>query len=381
MGGPAAAITLVTGPVRTRRIHAGAWWLWAIAIAVTATRTTNPVLLLLVAAVTGYVTVTCRPADPWSRSYGSFLRLAAVVLVIRVLFHVVFGGLGGTTVLVRLPEVPLPGWATGIRLGGPVTAEGLVHAVYEGMRLGALLLCVGAANSLADPRRLLKSVPGALYEVSVAVIVALTTAPQLVVSAVRIRRARQLRGGTARGIARFTSLLVPVLEDAFDRSLAMGATMDSRGYGRSGTVSPAARMMTGVCVIGGLGGLALGAYGTLDTTAPDVIGLPVLLAGGALGALGLALGSRRVPRTRYRPDRWGAIETAIACSGLASVVGILVAERSGAGDLVPDFAPLVVPELPLPAAIGVAIALLPAFAARTEPSRARIGATLAEATA
>lgn len=366
--------------VHTRRIHAGAWWLWAIALAVTATRTTNPILLLLIVAVTGYVTVTCRPAEPWSRSYGSFLRLAAVVLVIRVLFHVVFGGLGGTEVLVRLPEVPLPTWFAGIRLGGPVTAEGLLHAIYDGMRLGALLLCVGAANSLADPRRLLKSVPGALYEVSVAVIVALTTAPQLVVSAMRIRRARQLRGGSARGIARFTSLLVPVLEDAFDRSLAMGATMDSRGYGRAGTVTPASRMVTGFCVIGGLGGLALGAYGTLDTTAPDLIGLPALLAGGVLGAIGLALGSRRVPRTRYRPDRWGGTETLIALSGVAATIGILIAERSGAGDLVPDFSPLAVPELPLPAAIGVVLALLPTFVARTELARPRLG-SLSEATA
>lgn len=360
------------GAVPSRRIHAGAWWLWALALGTTATRTTNPILLLLIAAVAGYVTMACRTEAPWARSYGTFLRLAAAVLVIRVLFHALLGGVTGPTVLVELPEVPLPSWAAGIRLGGPISLEGLLNAAYDGLRLGVLLLCVGAANTLADPRRLLQSLPGALYEVSVAVVVALTTAPQLVVSAGRIRRARQLRGHTVHGIRRLTSLLVPVIEDAIDRSLAMASTMDSRGYGRIGTQSRSIRLVTSICVVGGLGGLALGAYGALDTTAPDALGLPAMLVGGALGVVGLALGSRRVTRTHHRPDRWGLVETVIALSGSAAFVGVLVAERTGAGDLIPAFAPVTVPELPLSAAVGVLVALTPAVVARVPVARPTI---------
>lgn len=350
---------------RTRAIHAGAWWLWALALGVTATRTSNPILLALIAAVSGYVTITCRSASPWSKSYGSFLRLAAVVLVIRVIFHIVFGGVTGPTVWFTLPEIPLPDWTAGIRLGGPVSAEGVLYAVYDGLRLGVLLICVGAANSLADPRRLLQSLPAALYEVSVAVVVALTTAPQLVVSAGRIRRAQQLRGSSARGIARLTSMLVPIIEDAFDRSLSMAATMDSRGYGRHADVPRRARLITGACVIGGLAALALGAYGALDPTAPAAIGLPLLVVGGALGVTGLRIGSRRVSRSRYRPDHWGGLETAIAASGAAAIIGILIAERLGSPGLVPAFTPIEVPAVPVPAAIGITVALLPAFVART----------------
>ena len=355
---------------RTRRIHAAAWWVWAIGLGFTATRTTNPILLLLIVAVSGYVAVACRPAAPWARSYGTFLRLAALVVLIRVVFHALVGGVQGPTELLVLPELPLPDWAGDIRLGGPVTAEGVAAAAYDGLRLGTLLVCVGAANSVADPRRLLASLPGALYEVSVAVVVALTTAPQLVASATRIRRARQLRGDDRRGLRRYTSLVVPVIEDAFDRSLAMAATMDSRGYGRVGDVSPALRRLTGICTVGGLAALALGTYGWLDTAAPDAIGLPTLITGGGLGVIGLVLGSRRVPRTRYRPDRWGAAETLIALSGLAAAVGVMVTERTGAGQLTPDFAPLAVPELPWPAAVGVLAALLPVLvAANPAPTR------------
>ncbi len=140
--------------------------------------------------------------------------------------------------------------------------------------------------------------------------------------------------------------------------------MDSRGYGRVGSQSRRLRLVTGVCVIGGLAGLALGAYGVLDTTAPDALGLPALLAGGALGVVGLILGSKRVTRSRYRPDRWGAVETVIAVSGVASLVGILVAERTAPAGLVPDFAPITLPAVPTSATVGIVLALAPLLVAR-----------------
>ena len=36
--------------------------------------------------------------------------------------------------------------------------------LYDGLRLGTIVVCVGAANSLANPKRLLRSMPPALYE-------------------------------------------------------------------------------------------------------------------------------------------------------------------------------------------------------------------------
>jgi energy-coupling factor transport system permease protein len=346
------------------RIHAGAWWAWALLLAAAASRTTNPVLLGLIVAVTAVVVVTCRGDEPWTRSYGVFLRLALVVVVIRVGFHVLLGGVTGPTIWFTLPEVPLPDRAAGIRLGGAVSAEGTVNALYDGMRLATLLVCVGAANALADPRRLLASLPGALYEVSVAVVVGLTTAPQLVTSTARIRRAQALRGDPGGGWRRVRSVLTPVLEDAFARSLDRAATMDSRGYGRTAGVPAGARRVTGFLVLAGLLGLAIGAYGLLDTRAPAALGLPALGAGLAAATAGLVLGGRRVARTRYRPDRWGPTETLVAASGAAALAGMLVAGRLGSGDLVPPFTPLAVPELPVPAAVGVLVALAPLALAR-----------------
>lgn len=354
---------LTAAAVPRAPLHPGAWWLWALALGTAASRSTNPLLLGLVLATAGFVVSARRSTEPWARSYGVFLRLGLVVIAVRTVFHVVFGGAYGTTVLFTLPQLPLPDRAAGVRIGGPVTAEGLVFALYDGLRLAVLLACVGAANSLANPRRLLKSLPAALYEVSVAVVITLTAAPQLITSARRVRRARLLRGDTSRGLRAFRTVVVPVLQDALDRSLALAAAMDSRGYGRTAGVPAAVRRTTGALLLGGLLGVGVGAYGLLDAGSTVFVGSVVLAIGVVLAIAGLLLASRRVPRSRYRPDRWRLREAVVVASGLAAVAAVLVAGARGGHALTPPTAPLTLPTLPLLPAAGVLVALLPAWVA------------------
>ncbi|HEX7189379.1 MAG TPA: energy-coupling factor transporter transmembrane protein EcfT, partial [Actinomycetes bacterium] len=171
---------VISDAARLRPLHPGAWWLWATGLATAASRTTNPLLLGLVLAVAGYVVMARRSSAPWARAYGFYLRMGIVVIAIRVVFAALVGAPVQGNVLVTLPEVRLPEWAAGVRVGGEVTLEGVTGAVYAGLQLATMLACVGAANALANPRRLLRAVPGALYEVGVAVVVALSFSPQLV---------------------------------------------------------------------------------------------------------------------------------------------------------------------------------------------------------
>ncbi|MDC0768261.1 energy-coupling factor transporter transmembrane component T [Streptomyces sp. HD] len=347
--------------MRTRDVHPGAWWLWSLALGTAATRTTNPLVLALLIATSAYVVVTCRPQAPWARSYTAFVKLALAVLLVRLLFAVVLGSpLPGTHVIVTLPEVPLPDWAQGIRLGGRVTAETLVHALYDGLRLATLLICVGAANSLANPARLLKSLPGALYEMGVAVVVALTYAPSLIADVQRLRAARRLRGRPDRGIRGLLHVGLPVLEGALERSVALAAAMDARGYGRTADVPPRVRRTTTALTLGGLLGVCAGTYGLL-TAEGGTYGLPVLLAGLAAALAGLRLGGRRTLRTRYRPDRWDARAWLIAGSGAAAAALLALAATRDPAALHPGVVPLVAPTLPLWPAAAVLLGLLPAF--------------------
>ncbi|GAB3226330.1 CbiQ family ECF transporter T component [Glycomyces halotolerans] len=346
--------------------HPVAWWGWALLLATAASRTSNPWLLLLIVAVSGLVVAWCRGDEPWSGAYRVFLLIGATAIAVRMLFYIVFGGAEGTTVLVTLPQVRLPDWAAGFRLGGAVTAEGALAAVFDGLRLATLLVCVGAANALASPRRLLRSMPAALYEVSVAVVVALSVAPQLVSSVARIRRARALRGNTRRNPANvMRTVVVPVLHDALDRSLALAAAMASRGYGRAADIPAPARHATSAFLLTGLLGLCAGAYALLGSATPGTVAWGLLAAGAAAAVLGIAFASKRVPHTRYRTDRFGRRDWAIVASGCAAVVGTVVSANVEPAAVWPPTSLLAVPPLPLFAACGVLVASAPALLAPT----------------
>ncbi|MEU6215838.1 energy-coupling factor transporter transmembrane component T [Streptomyces sp. NPDC047023] len=348
---------------RGNALHAGAWWLWALGLATAASRTTNPLLLGMIIGVAGYVVAARRTDAPWARSYGAFLKLGLFVIGLRLLFSMLLGsGVPGTHTLFTLPEFPLPAWAQGIRFGGPVTAEQLVFAFYDGAKLAALLVCVGAANALANPARLLKSLPAALYEAGVAVVVAMTFAPNMVADVVRLRTARRLRGRPTGGVKAVLQIGLPVLEGALERSVAVAASMDARGYGRTAQVPRGVRHTTTVLTLGGLLGMCAGTYGLLAAQGA-AYGLPVLGIGAVLALAGLRLGGRRSVRTRYRPDRWDARAWLVAGSGAAVAALLIHAGSVDPAGMHPGVVPLVAPALPLWPAAAVLIGLLPAFVA------------------
>jgi energy-coupling factor transport system permease protein len=349
-----------------RQLHPGAWWVWALGLATAAVYTTNPLLLLLIVAVTGYVVAARRTTAPWARSYAAFLRLGLLVVALRVAFQVVFGASGVGTVIVHVPVLPVPDWAGGVQIGGDLTVQDVLGALYDGMRLATLLVCVGAANSLASPSRLLRSVPAALYEVGVAVVVAMTLAPQMVADVGRVRQTRRLRGRPDRGVRALRGVVVPVLEGALDRSLTLAAAMDARGYGRTAGVGARARRLTSALVLAGLVGVCAGVYGLWDGGSPEVAGLPVLgvpllVAGLVTAGAGFAVAGRRVRRTRYRPDPWVLPEWLVSGSGLVAATCMVVAASAGVAGLVGQYAPPAWPTLPLLPTVGILVGLAPAW--------------------
>jgi energy-coupling factor transport system permease protein len=348
-------------------------------MAVAASRTTNPLLLALLLGVVGYVVVARRGEAPWARGFHAYLLLGLVVVAIRVAYRIVLGGDFGTHVLLRLPEIPLPKAAQGIRLGGTLTLESVLAAVYDGLRLATLLICVGAANVLADPRRLLKALPGALHEIGVAVTVSLSVAPQLVESGQRVRRARRLRGEPGRRLHLVRTVLVPVVTDALDRSLLLAAAMDSRGFGRAAAVPARHRARSGALVLAGLLGACVGTYGLLDSSAPAALGLPLLLAGVAAATAGMVLGARHLERTRYRPDPWRAPEWAVALTGVAVAAVLVATSHVEPADLNPSLQPLRWPPLPLVPTLGLLLGTLPAWLAPPLARPARPGRAAAAA--
>ncbi len=360
----------VDRPHLSRLLHPLAWWVFAGCLAAVASRTTNPFLLALVVVVVGFVVVSRREVGAPS-PYAAFLLLGLFGIVLHVVAQALLGGgVPGRVVVLRLPELPLPDWFGPLRLGGPVTLEEVLAATYEGLRLAAVLACVGAANALASPRRLLRHVPATLYEVGTAVVVALTYAPQLVDDARRVRAARRLRGHAGRTPREVARLMVPVLEGALERSLRLAASMESRGYGRSVHRTPAGRRAATAMTLVGVGGVVTGLYGVLDSSAPPLLGFPLLGLGLLLATAALFVGARREQRSRYRPDPWALPESLVVLTGLVALAGVFYVGATDPGALTPPTVPATLPDVPLVAAGAVLAGLLAAVLAPVPPVRA-----------
>lgn len=355
-----------------RWLHPGAWWVWALGLAAAASRTTNPLLLALLILAAGVVVHARRPDAPWGRSFSFFLRLGILVIVVRVLVQVLFGAAIGTTELVQLPGVSLPTWLAGVRIGGDITLESLLLAFYDGLRLATILICVGAANSLASPTRLLKSVPAALYELGVSVVVAMTFTPQLVADVDRLRVGRRLRGRSSSGPRAIAASAVPVLEGALERSVTLAAAMDSRGYGRRGAISPTQRRVASTALLGGLAAACVGVYGLVSVGSPAALGLPMLVIGVLATVYGAVVAGRRNVRTTYRPDPWRLAEWLVLLAGVSTALLFAAAGWLSVAGIDTPVDPPTWPALPLGALVGVILAVTPAWTAPKLPASAAL---------
>ena len=354
--GPTATVGL--GVRLPRSLHPLAWWAWALGLLVAASRTTNPVLLGMILGVLALVVAARRPEAAWAGAFSAALRLGLVVIIARTLMQVVLGDPIGLHAAFTLPQVALPEFMAGVRLGGLVTWESVLVGATEGLRLATMLVCVGAANSLTPPSRLLRSVPAALYEIGVAVVVALTFAPHLLADARRVSAARRLRGHDEGRISAFARSSGPVLDGGLERSIQLAAAMDSRGYGRAGPVSERERRTQAGLVLAGFVGVLLGLYGLFDSAAPRVLGWPMLGLGALLATVGLRAAGRRSSRTAYRPDRWQWPEWLTALAGALTAVTFILWPSTA---LLLSTTPLVWPELMVVPALTVVMAVGPAF--------------------
>ena len=226
-----------------RMLHPGAWWLWASALAVAASRTTNPLLLAAIVAVTGYVVAARRPATPWSASYGMFLKVGLLAIAIRVALFAVLGGEPDIHVLVRLPVVPL-------RTGSPACAS-VARSPSKGCWPRPTTGCGSGGHLLLHRGGELPDQPTAAradlcparctgrrrHHGRAGRLRAATT-----IEAVGRLRSRRLRGRTERGLRRIRGLAIPVLEGALEQFVDLAAAMDARGFGRRGSTSAGSAM-------------------------------------------------------------------------------------------------------------------------------------------
>jgi energy-coupling factor transport system permease protein len=281
------------------QVHPATWWLLAAALATSSAAITSTLSLLILMVMIVTTILLAREAAPWSQSLRFYLFTGILVIAVRVLFRIIFNFDSADGVALNLPPFNINLGGLGeVQLFGRVSFTTLSSAVRDGFRMAAVILSVGLANSLANPRRLLKHTPGALYEVATAIVIAINMAPQLIASAKRVRSARDLRGRSRRQNL-LTGLLIPVIEDTLESSLALAATMDARGFGRSGTMSKMQISVARLANFSAICFITTGSYlllcGTGTLLAATCFGLGLASLGAAL-----RISSLKHIKTRYQ---------------------------------------------------------------------------------
>lgn len=218
-------------------VHPLVWWLWALLLAAFVIRTDNALIATAVVCALTLVVLKLKSKSYWSGAFALSTKLAVSIIAIRIAFAILIGVPMPGTVLFQIPEIALPSWMVGIRIGGPVTSQRLTTAVTEALMIATLILLCGAASSLASPHRLIRSLPKAMFNLGVTLSVATSVLPQTVKSVARIQSAKRLRGQNIRGLRAWRGIALPLLEESLERALDLATAMESRGYGCHGKTS------------------------------------------------------------------------------------------------------------------------------------------------
>ena len=217
--------------VTTSSFHPLTWWLWAVLLATTLLLAHTRAISVAIVTSTLVLALSMQRQTAGFHTFRWALRFAVIAFCFRMSIAIIIGvPMPGRTIF-TLPQLQLPDFLVGIRIGGPVTTQRLLSGFDEAVLLVALILIFATANALSNPHGLLRILPKRFYGLGLAGVISTSVAPQAVRGIERVRSARRLRGQSSHGIRSWRGVALPVLEDSLERSIDLAAGLESRGYG------------------------------------------------------------------------------------------------------------------------------------------------------
>ena len=323
-------------------MHAMAWAAWAGMVMTLALTSTNPLYLGLIFLCVVLV-ATLIPRDERQANGIRALALFGGFMLLISLGIAVVNGSYGEHILFNVPGPAIPAWLGGLRLGGPVAAEGLAAAGVRGLAILCVFLAFAVLNAAVTPQRLLRSAPAALFHAGLVVTIGLALLPASIEDLRRVREMRALRGAPG-GWRELPALVVPAILGGLERSMRLAEAMEARGFAAT-AADPRQRWYAAA------GAAALVAGAGVWYYYPAARALALLLV--ALGLAGLVswaiLGARAQRATRHRPERLMARDRAAVALSAAVVAAAVAGPALGwldfgynpfAGLVWPTFAPV-----------------------------------------
>ena len=297
-------------------LHPVTWWILAL-IAVAIAVISNSLTPLLITGGASLASVILLEKT-WAKSIRLYAAMATVVFFTRLVFRILFNfGAANQDIALELPllEIDL-GFSQPVHLLGPLSYTAINAAVVDGLRLAVIILAIGVACILAKPSQLLKYTPAAIYELATAVTIAINLAPQLSASIQRAKRAAALRGRSD-GLGMMRSLIIPVLEDAIESSMHLAASMSTRGFGRTGQNSLAARRWLRAFSLTAIALTIIATYLILTMGLFNGASIATLILSLISSVVALRISSGQTIRTTLNRRKLGALDVVLILSGLA----------------------------------------------------------------
>lgn len=304
-------------------MHVHAWVAWVALVMAIALTSTNPFYLVIVLLSVILVAVLA----PKTGSAVAGLRALAIFGVALFAISIAIAAINGNSgshILFTMPGPDIPGWLGGLRLGGPVSAEGIVAATIRGLTILCIFLAFGVFNGAVRPHRVLRMAPAALFHAGLVVTIGLTLLPASVEDLRRLREMRALRGARS-GIRELPALVVPAVIGGLERSMRLAEAMEARGYA-SAPPAPRLSRLAGAASAPLLLAAAWGWY-YYEGVRP-LAGFTAILGAALLGYWGWSA-SRSRQTTRFHVERATSAGRA-AVAGCWAMVGLaVVAGTSG----------------------------------------------------
>jgi energy-coupling factor transport system permease protein len=336
-------------------LHPITWVVWTVVVAAASMMTRNPLYLSILLGTVIINYLSAGQGRPEARGWRTLIRVAFGLALLIVPFNAL-NVHAGSHVLFRLPSH----WPL---IGGNITLEAVVWGGSTALGLLTLIALFATFNLQIDQAQMLRLTPAFIYEAGLIVSIALTTIPQMMVSAREIREAQLIRGHRMRRLRDFRPYLMALLTTGLERSFQLAESMEARGFGNVRAL-PSGRdvLYKGLTLLGLAGVLS-------STFALTYYNYPLAWAGVLLSAI-LLLGvfwaqGKRVQRTHYHRDRWTWRDGAVLAVCLL-VAGVMIAARMRDAEALVyyPYTQLLPPFLPW---LGIALlaAIVPAFIQQT----------------
>jgi energy-coupling factor transport system permease protein len=295
-----------------------AWVVWLITGALLAIFTRNPFYLVILLTISRIVMAAC--ASPEATKWRlPFWRLAGVILLFSTLFNWLIAHLGQTVIFTLPANWPL--------VGGPLTLEAAAYGFLSGLSLVVLLAIFMTFNAVVPVHQLTRLVPGALHEMGIVMLVAVTYVPETTRQFQRIREAQAIRGHRLRTLRDWRPIVIPLLIGGLERAMNLAETMVARGYGS--TVQVRLSNKTRLLLVAGS---LLFLVGSLRVAWQATDGWVMLFMGAVSIGLVYRFSSRENARTNYRPLTWSWADSIVILFAIGTLVlligSVTVIERS-----------------------------------------------------